>query len=703
MTAAGDDGVLKGTVLEVYENGGLRFGLVQEEVEGGYRAELLDENGKLNTERRVPEGEVVGLWKDEDKVENSDNLQAIVEEGRKILTNSANRALNLDPICKELQNLGKKKTLSTKDIAKRLFPTIVADSRGPAARAAAAMLVGADKIRFKRGPAGKGFVPLPKSVADTRARLEFVQHVKAKMSMAPADSAKFCWTRGHLTTLRSLEVCAASETEPNKSLKTLLKELQFEPTSAGAAELLVSVGYWSAKKLADRSRKQSSPDENTEETSSKTDEAENDSASRKGLLDWTFPEAALEEAKNMMTVAYKRRRGYADGSTAFRKDQRHVELDVYSIDEFRTKFYDDAISVERLGDSKCRLYVHVADVDAVVKPSSTVDEVALERCESMYLPKRPLHMLPPTAMEAASFSPTLPGEAISIVFDVDMKTGELSSPDVFRSIVRPIIRVTYDQFDDAIDGKNRELYPEGWLRDLELVGTAAKKLMEQRLESSKRQREIGEDRRIAGVRIVGKKTAKTEVIDFQTSKAHQVLDELLSVAGEEIRAFAKLNKCALPERRGAELFARRCGTAPMRRYVDLAIQRQIKAVLMKIELPAGRRRMIELCQYLEKRHSEVQKTIDMHRKSALFHSLAEQYADQTAAGAHRPILDAKVITVGKRHINLALLGTGLTARAVTPRDSGGIRRGAKVRARIVELDTDRQEIRAEIASIPAES
>lgn len=97
-----------------------------------------------------------------------------------------------------------------------------------------------------------------------------------------------------------------------------------------------------------------------------------------------------------------------------------------------------------------------------------------------------------------------------------------------------------------------------------------------------------DNRRIAGIQIVGGKKPRVEVKDFQKSLAHKAIDELLSSSGEELRKFAKSKKCPLPERKGAELFARRCGTAPMRRYVDLAIQRQIKTVLINQQMPVSR-------------------------------------------------------------------------------------------------------------------
>lgn len=139
--------------------------------------------------------------------------------------------------------------------------------------------------------------------------------------------------------------------------------------------------------------------------------------------DFAFPESALKEAKNALKRHSERRRKYAAGAISLWRDQRLVEHNVYCVDEFRTKFYDDAVSVVSLGDGVTRVQVHVADVDAVVQAGGAMDQVAYDRGESMYLPRRPLHMIPPAAMEAASFSPVLFGFALTISLDIKNDTG----------------------------------------------------------------------------------------------------------------------------------------------------------------------------------------------------------------------------------------------------------------------------------------
>ncbi|HHH13720.1 MAG TPA: RNB domain-containing ribonuclease, partial [Thiolapillus brandeum] len=71
-----------------------------------------------------------------------------------------------------------------------------------------------------------------------------------------------------------------------------------------------------------------------------------------------------------------------------RRDLTHLEA--WAIDDEGNTDPDDAISLE--GD---RIWVHVADVAALVRPDSHLDLAARERSANLYLPERTVSMLPP--------------------------------------------------------------------------------------------------------------------------------------------------------------------------------------------------------------------------------------------------------------------------------------------------------------------
>jgi exoribonuclease-2 len=69
-------------------------------------------------------------------------------------------------------------------------------------------------------------------------------------------------------------------------------------------------------------------------------------------------------------------------------------LETYSIDDETTEDIDDAISVQELPEG-IQVGVHITNVASIVPKWSFLDEEAARRGETIYLPERHIHMLPP--------------------------------------------------------------------------------------------------------------------------------------------------------------------------------------------------------------------------------------------------------------------------------------------------------------------
>ncbi len=71
-----------------------------------------------------------------------------------------------------------------------------------------------------------------------------------------------------------------------------------------------------------------------------------------------------------------------------------THLEIYSIDDEDTVDIDDAISLEQK-DGGYELGIHISNVAALVPQCSLLDEEAARRGETIYLPEKKIHMFPP--------------------------------------------------------------------------------------------------------------------------------------------------------------------------------------------------------------------------------------------------------------------------------------------------------------------
>src|SRR6185369_6595416 len=95
-------------------------------------------------------------------------------------------------------------------------------------------------------------------------------------------------------------------------------------------------------------------------------------------------------------------------------------LTTFTIDPVTARDFDDAISAEALDGGGARVWVHIADVGAYVKPGSLVDRGAARRGTSVYVPGRVEPMLPEAlSNDACSLVPHADRLAVTVRMDVD--------------------------------------------------------------------------------------------------------------------------------------------------------------------------------------------------------------------------------------------------------------------------------------------
>jgi len=154
-------------------------------------------------------------------------------------------------------------------------------------------------------------------------------------------------------------------------------------------------------------------------------------------------------------VPYPERMGLPTGSPEVAlpplSEEKRVDLThlaAFAIDDEGSTDPDDALSVESTGSGR-RLWVHVADVAALVPPDSPPDVEARGRGATLYLPDGKASMLPPEVAARLGMGRTETAPALSFGLELDGE-GTVVAMEVVPSTVR-VTRLTYEEAEKRLD------------------------------------------------------------------------------------------------------------------------------------------------------------------------------------------------------------------------------------------------------------
>lgn len=141
-----------------------------------------------------------------------------------------------------------------------------------------------------------------------------------------------------------------------------------------------------------------------------------------------------------------------DLSEALAQDREDLtELYTFTIDGNFTTDFDDALSFEPEPGGGGTLGVHITDAGALIPMGSGLDQEAMARGSSMYLPDARIPMLPPSlsedllSLKQGEVRPTL-----SCMARLDGE-GRLVDFNIKRSLLRVTRRLTYDETDGLLN------------------------------------------------------------------------------------------------------------------------------------------------------------------------------------------------------------------------------------------------------------
>ena len=178
----------------------------------------------------------------------------------------------------------------------------------------------------------------------------------------------------------------------------------------------------------------------------------------------------------------RRRREATERAKSLDLDRRDLrDLATFTVDPASAHDFDDAVSAERT-DRGVRLWIHIADVAAHVRPGDALEKEAYRRANSTYVPGIVAPMLPHVlSSDACSLAPDR--ERLAVTSEIELsEAGEPLSASFYRSLIRSDVRLDYDELDEIFAGRAQP--PESIAQPLALARDAAATLAGRRPRSS---------------------------------------------------------------------------------------------------------------------------------------------------------------------------------------------------------------------------
>jgi ribonuclease R len=230
-------------------------------------------------------------------------------------------------------------------------------------------------------------------------------------------------------------------------------------------------------------------------------------------------------------------RGFRDGleaeaTGAAAAAERHsgarrdlTALATFTVDPASARDFDDAVSAQREGDG-ARVWIHIADVAAHVRPGSALDVEARRRANSTYVPGAVEPMLPHAlSSEACSLAPGV--ERLAVTAEIELGPGaEPRSARFYRSRIRSDARLDYDQLDASFAG--RATLPAAVAEPLAAARAVASALGEHRGATSLDVESAEPEFRFDGA---GNVTAAHRV---PQTEAHRLIERLMILTNEQV-------------------------------------------------------------------------------------------------------------------------------------------------------------------------
>lgn len=279
-----------------------------------------------------------------------------------------------------------------------------------------------------------------------------------------------------------------------------------------------------------------------------------------------------------------------------------TRLPTLTIDGQGTFDFDDALSIE-IEEDGYRIWIHVADVAHFIHPGSLLDQEAMCRASSIYMPDKKISMLPPQISEhLCSLRIGEQKPALSLMIRVD-QMGTVREFEFVESVIQVDRQLTYHEANMTLEEDE----------ELALLYGLALKFRKQRLASGALQITLPElrisinEERIVSVNHINRESpSRITVSEFMIMAnwmagrflKDREIPSIYRLQGEPKKRLAGTDEGTLlqswlqrrlmsrvvmspdPDRHiGLGLDVYSSWTSPIRKYMDLVVHRQLKGAI----------------------------------------------------------------------------------------------------------------------------
>tara|TARA_R110002072_G_scaffold273219_1_gene433659 strand:+ start:47988 stop:49802 length:1815 start_codon:yes stop_codon:yes gene_type:complete len=212
---------------------------------------------------------------------------------------------------------------------------------------------------------------------------------------------------------------------------------------------------------------------------------------------------------------------------------------IFTIDGDDAQDYDDAVGIKILDNGNTEISVHIADVSHYVRPGTKLDDEALTRGTSVYLPDQVVPMLPEKlSNNLCSLVPKRDRLAYSVYMEFTPE-GQRVASRVHKSVIRSVHRCTYRIVQELLDGVDSEetrtikfLEPDlkrfrDWTRGQQKIRDARGSL---RMDSSERKFVFNDQHEVEAI-VESEKYFSQTLIEETALAANQAVGDLFRKRG----------------------------------------------------------------------------------------------------------------------------------------------------------------------------